>query len=352
MLEKHIRHQLTPTLTMRSFFVDDFAEAEEEFSHPTILKANISLKFSKLASQNPQERKFEHLENCGELNVDRGSRFDYWPIPNEKIVRPNEESFYPKNSIQTIFVKKKPLEFLDGDYFKGVGDKAIISLFDSIDKIFSLNTMRNLYDTYQITNPSFLEQIVEYQMFTESWISNPNFNECKPLYFECSAFGDTSSLPFGVIQLTRRQPITQKENQSMQIDYRKSADLLKIPFRADLIILPLNFSEFIALVRAREKIKDQPEKEMYLDAWKLLIEKYLSSIPFIYRNYINATLNCLKINDVQALKNRRAVTLNEHLNDKIKKIKEEQGNQRVNIERMFLINVKAHKEMIHGDFPD
>lgn len=138
----------------------------------------------------------------------------------------------------------------------------------------------------------------------------------------------------------------------MQIDYRKSTDLLKLPFRADLIILPLNFPEFIALIRAREKIKDQPEKEVYLNAWKSLLEKYLSSIPFIYRNYVNATLNCLKINDVQILKNRRAVTLSEHLNDKIKKIKEEQGNQRVNIERMFLINVKAHKGMIHGDFPD
>jgi len=352
MSEKHIRYEITPTLTMKATLVNQFDQMDDDNEEIEIIKVNIAAKFTNNNNQNTQERKYEHLENWGEATFDKGSKFDFWPIPNEKIVSQNQESLHPREPIQTLFMKKTPLNFLDDNYFNEINDKAIFSLFDSIDRIFSLNSIQNLYDCYQITSTKFLKNIISQGIWPEKWLSNPNYKDCKPMFFECSISGDTCFQPFGLVRLTRRVPKIPLDNVLAPIDHRKSTELLKIPFQADLIILPLNFTEFIALLRVREKIEKQSNKEYYLKAWRTLLEKYLAGIPFYYRYYINAALNFMKYNESQLLKNRRAVATSDVLNERVKLIKEEQGNQRINREKTYLINLKSHKGLVFGDFPD
>ena len=353
MNDSHIRSLITPTLTLKASFVNEFNEIDEDTEDLHIMKLNIAPKVNKNVHHNKNERKFAHLNNCDDINADNRANFDYWPIPDQITVTPQHENIYMRESIQTVFIKKKPLEFLDGDYFKAINDKAIYSLFDTIDRLFNLSNLQKVYDTYQVTSYRFLNHLATLNLWSEKWISNPNFNDCKPLYFECSLSGETKYKPFAVMKLTRRQPKISLENVLNPIDPRKSAELLKIPYRADIIILPLNFVEFLALLRVREKIEKQSNKDYYLESWKILLENYVAGIPNYYKFYMQAALNFMNYSEVELFKkNKREVTLSKKLYSQIKKTKEDQRNQCIDRERVYLINQKSHRNLVFGDFPD
>jgi hypothetical protein len=174
MSDSHIRPMITPTITMKASVVTEFPDLQEEVEHIQILKLNIASKVLKSIQNNRNERKYAHLNNCNEITLDKNySTYDYWPIPDEVDVNRQQDQMFLKQSIQTIYIKNKPTEFLDGDYFKEIKEKPIHSLFDSIDRLFDLVNFKKIYDQYQITNHKFLSYLESKNLWSEKWINNP-----------------------------------------------------------------------------------------------------------------------------------------------------------------------------------
>ena len=189
-------------------------------------------------------------------------------------------------------------------------------------------------------------------LWTDQWILNPNFKDCKPLFFECTLEGDLKFKPFAVMKISRRQARSSIDAVS-QSEMKKNTELLKYPFRADLIILPLNFVEFITLLRIREKIEIQSNKETYLSSWKVLLESYAHEIPNYYKVYLQAALNSMGYTEVSLLKKTKGEKmLSSKLHDIIKKFKEDQSNLSIDRERIYLINLRSHRHIVFGGFPD
>ena len=72
---------------------------------------------------------------------------------------------------------------------------------------------------------------------------------------------------------------------------------MKLTYRADLLVLPLKFKDFIALIKIREKIRMQTNPAYYMESWKRKLEIYVASIPDYYLSYIHACLNSMKLCD-------------------------------------------------------
>jgi hypothetical protein len=172
------------------------------------------------------------------------------------------------------------------------------------------------------------------------------------LYYECSISGDNQYQPFAVLMLTRRQTKFVPDGVVSTIDQRKSSELLKIPFRADLIILPYNFVELIALLRVREKIEKQSNKDIYLKAWIQLLEKYMNNIPSYYHPYLLRYLLSMNYTEVKTLRKLNHKVLDKKIEDQIRRIKEEQNGLCFDRDSVYLFNLKHHKNLVFGDFPD
>ena len=352
MNDSHLRTTITPTLTFKAKFVKGFSDFESALNEPMIMKINIAQKVNRNIQHNKNEREFAHLNNCDDINTNSKANFDYWPIPDTMTVTIEQEEFIPRDWIQTICIKTKPLEYLNEEYLKSIKDKIISPLIDSIERYFNLNSLQKIFETYQITDHNFVKHLSTLNLWPDQWILNPNFKDCKPLYFECWLQGDTNCKPFALMKITRRQAKSMLDTAS-QADSRKSNELLKIPYRADLIILPLNFVQFISLLRIREKIEIQSNKETYLNSWKVLLDNYLQEIPNYYKFYLQAALYSMKYNEVYLLKKSKGEkALSSKLHDIVKKFKEEQSNLCIDREKVYLINLKSHRHIVFGGFPD
>ena len=145
MNDSHLRTTITPTLSFKAKFTTSFNSFDESSSDSIIMKINISHKVNRNIQHNKNEREFSHLNNWDDI-ISGSSRnnFDYWPIPDAVAVTIDHEEFVPRECIQTIIIKTKPLEYLNEEYLRSIKDKTISPLIDSIDRHFNLNILQKI----------------------------------------------------------------------------------------------------------------------------------------------------------------------------------------------------------------
>lgn len=86
--DSNMKPIITPTLTVKAEFLEDFQDIDEESEEFQILKVNIGPKFNKISSK--QFMNYDHLNSCNEIDTNR-RRSDYnttdrWPLPDELFI--------------------------------------------------------------------------------------------------------------------------------------------------------------------------------------------------------------------------------------------------------------------------
>ncbi|CAI2382149.1 unnamed protein product [Moneuplotes crassus] len=351
MADSYIKPMITPTLTLKSAFVDDFDQiSDQEFC---ITKVNIGPKILQLLSIMNKSPK-SHLNDCNEIGPD-GRASDFWPIPDELMITPEVQDIQERSSIRNLYIKTQPLEILEVNFSNIEMERPVKALFESIDKEFSLNKSQLGigYETFQITNYEFLEYIAAQNLWSEKWISSTNTKEKKPLYFEASFSGDNQYQSSALLVLSRRNIRIPDETGENAIDPRKCPRLLNMPFKAELVILPVRFKEFFVLLRVRKEIEKQTNQEFYLKPWLELLQNYIRKIPPYYNFYIRRALLNLKYKEVDdPLKKINEKFISKSLESKIEKIIQEQNSKLYDRESVYRINHKEHNDFVFGDFPD
>lgn len=306
--DSNIRMAIVPTLTFKAYFWSNFENlTQSEMSNHILMKINISNKMNKSANTNRSERRFDHLNNWDDLKTNTTNSYDLWPIPSQIVVDSNREDMPKRSWVQSILINTNQVTKLDTTIFDDQNGDLFLNLFDSSERQFGPHHLPKIYDSYQIIDSKFLKQLKKNNLISVEWVTSMNVKDCRPIYLEWSIAGQTQSQSFAMIKIYRKQVKETLDQIEINKQDRISMARLKMTYRADLIVLPLRFKEFIALLKVREKIERQTNKAYYLQYWIPKIESYADSIPLFYRNHIMMSLSILGYKDSDQLTKRTSM---------------------------------------------
>ena len=204
--DPYLRMCIIPTLTFKAYFINDFKSiSNSELQVPVLMKMNISNKLNKsVHTYNRAERKFDHLNNCDDLKTSHRNNYDRWPIPDYEIYSEQVENMSQRSWTQSILINKNRVDWIENSLLDDNDGKLLSSLFDNSERQIPPTNIPEIYDHYHIIDTKFLKHLGKIGLFSEEWATSLNTKDCRPLYYECSIYGQTQSDSFGMIVIYRK----------------------------------------------------------------------------------------------------------------------------------------------------